>query len=590
MGLIAGSTADVRPLLGTLTHRSDRPRIVTTAFGPVAAASCSDAWAEDGRGALVLAGRAHRMGLDGSLTARELLDAHRAGGPSAFDDLGGAFVLAVTDGSDLLLVRDGAGARTVYWTETPGGIAFANEPKGLWSGVMPSPRLHAPGLARYLAFSFQPGLETLLEGLHELPPGHRLSWSPNHGSRLERWFDFECRAARLREQNESLTDADWVAMLRAEILQAVHRMAPANEEVLTATLSGGIDSSVVVAALRTAFPNRPLRTFSLHFGEHYPNELEPARAVAEALGTDHVEHAIRPRDFTRHFDRVAWHLDDPIGDPVTVPNFEVARAIGSAARTVFNGEGGDPLFGGPKNLPMLLAHHYARRDLGEGWRERMYVASFQRALDEIDEVLLPEWRERIDPARDLEAIIRPFLEATEPASLLGKLQAMNMRLKGAHLILPKVERLFAAHGLAPASPLFTPELMILAQAMPERLRLHHGVEKVALKHAFADRLPPTIAARKKSGMRVPVRYWMRGEMYRFARRLLSPAAVEAAGVFRARRVRELFREARSRRPGRSGLRLWMLLTFEAWRRQVLGDHRELGELPVADLKRSVADG
>ena len=313
----------------------------------------------------------------------------------------------------------------------------------------------------------------------------------------------------------------------------------------------------------------PLRTYAIHFGEGYPHELPYARAVAEQVGTRHEEVLVAPGDFLPRMRRIVWHLDEPIGDPVAMPNFELARRVAGEARFVWNGEGGDPLFGGPKNLSMMLHHWYGGVERGPGFRERMYLASYRRAYSEVERLLTPDVLREIAPERDLEGVLTPFFEAERPRLFLHKLLAINMRLKGAHLILPKVERMLAAHGLTPLSPLFDERLARLSFAMPAGLKLRGGVEKIVLKEAYAGRVPAEVIARKKSGMRVPVNFWLQGDMRRYAKKALGKRALRRAGIFDPARVKQLLDYRIDEGPGRYGLRLWMLLTFETWRRMVL---------------------
>lgn len=297
--------------------------------------------------------------------------------------------------------------------------------------------------------------------------------------------------------------------------------------------------------------------------------LEFARAVAQRCGTEHSEVLIRPKDFLPRLRRIIWHLDEPIGDPITVPNFELSAHVSQEVRWIFNGEGGDPCFGGPKNLPMLLHHWYGGLERTENFRERLYLASYRRAYDELWSLLSPEWQRLIDPKTDLEAILSPFFRPAYPMPFLNKLMAMNIRLKGAHLILPKVERMTSAWGLTALAPLFDERLIRLSFAMPPRLKLAGGIEKRILKLAYADALPEAVLTRPKSGMRVPVHYWFRGEMRRYARHLLQPRLIRQAGMFHPERVRQLLRYDIEGGTGRYGLRLWMLITFEIWRRLVV---------------------
>ena len=166
-------------------------------------------------------------------------------------------------------------------------------------------------------------------------------------------------------------------------------------------------------------------------------------------------------------------------------------------------------------------------------------------------------------------MIRPFFKARRPSLFLDKLTAINIRLKGAHLILPKVERMMGAAGIIPLSPLFSTEMVRFSYQMPSRLKLFGGVEKVLLKRTDADQLPAEVIARPKSGMRVPVHFWFRGELKRYARKILDRRQLPRVGLFDPQRVQQLLDYNTQEGPGRYGIRLWMLLTLEIWRRIVV---------------------
>ena len=209
----------------------------------------------------------------------------------------------------------------------------------------------------------------------------------------------------------------------------------------------------------------------------------------------------------------------------------------------------------------------------KSFREQAYLASYRRAYDEWLRLLTPEFRESLqswggDGSQALESVLTPFFECERPQSFLNKLMAINIRLKGANLILPKVDRMLAAHQMVPLSPLFDDRLTQLSFEMPPKMKLRNGIEKIALKLAYKKELPQEIIARPKSGMRVPVHYWFQKELRRYARRLLSRRNLAAAGIFNADRVDQLLRYDTEERSGRYGLRLWMLMTFENWRHRV----------------------
>ena len=497
-----------------------------------------------------------------------LLALYRLEGPEFVHRLRGAFVIAVADAEGVTLFRDGAGARTVYHGRGAGRTVFAIEPKGVLADSTFERRLRPAALAQYLSFSFVPGEGTMLEDLFEVPAGHWVRLGPGGPVEIRRWFVFE----EGEPSSDALRQVDfdtWVPRMRAELARAVDERldATVGRGPIGVFLSGGLDSSLVTAELARRRGSE-VKSFAIHFGDRYPNELEFARAVAERCGTDHREVLVRPEDFLPRLREMVWNLDEPVGDPVTIGNYELSAHVGRELSTVFNGEGGDPLFGGPKNLPMLLGHWYGG-SREPGFRERAYLASYRRAYEEVSRLLSPDWRERIDPGRDLEGVLTPFFETGRPVAFLNKLMAINVRLKGAHLILPKVERMTAAHGILPLSPLFDEGVLRLAFAMPPGLKLHRGSEKAILKEAWRHELPAAVVDRPKSGMRVPVHYWFQGELRRYARKVFSKREVVRAGVLDPGRVKTLLDYGIEEGRGRHGIRLWMLLTLETWRRLVL---------------------
>lgn len=459
----------------------------------------------------------------------------------------GSYVAAIWDGA-LHLVRDGVGVRTAYHGEHGGRRWFAVEPKGILAAPGFPRRLRPAGVAQYLTYSYTPGEGTLLEDVFELLPGHVHSFPggavPHYAWRPSPPIDAE----------------GFGAVFRGAITERMPTSGP-----IGVFLSGGIDSSVVTAELARQAPGR-IQSFAIHFGKKLPNELEFAQAVASMCGTEHHEVEVTPKMFLPRLRQTIWHLDEPIGDPITVPNHELARYASQRVPMVFNGEGGDPILGGPKNLGMLL-HHWYGAPREPRWRERRYLASYRRAWEELPHLLTPEYRELIDQAADLEGVLTPFFEAD--GSLLDKLLTINLRLKGAHLILPKVDRMTAASGLPTAAPLFDDRVVAASFGLPPNLRVHAGDEKIVLKQLYQGHLPQSVIDRPKSGMRVPVHAWFLGPMKGIAREVLSPKRLKRDGIWNPDRVRQLLRYQTKEGPGRYGLRLWMLLTFELWRRIVV---------------------
>ncbi|MDG1478452.1 MAG: asparagine synthase-related protein [Myxococcota bacterium] len=515
---------------------------------------------------VVAAGTVRPLEGKGTLTARALHALVVEHGEKVLSLIRGQFVLAVWHPAGSWVARDGAGTRALYVARFGNRFCFASEPKALHRLPGFPCRLRETAVAQYLSFSFVPGHRTMLEDVFEVPGGHWCSADVSREPAPVRWFEFEMS----EDADLEASTRQWPTRLRSAVHGATEELLPAAAPAVF--LSGGLDSSVVVAELSSLLPH-PVRTYALHFGPAYQNELEYARMVAGQLGTDHQEVLVEPKGFLPRLWSAVWHMDDPIGDPITVPNFELARlAASDGFQHVFNGEGGDPCFGGPKNLTMMLHHWYGGIERPEGFLERAYLKSYRRAYTELDRLLSPPIRAAAE-SQDLEGMLTPYFTAERPRSFLHKLLSINIRLKGGNLILPKVERMLGAHGVTPLSPLFQDQIVKLAFAMPPRSKLDRGVEKVVLKEAYQDALPAPVIHRPKSGMRVPVHYWFQKELRRYAKKVLSPRSVRRAGVFQPERVKQLLDYRIEEGPGRYGMRLWMLLTFEIWRRQVIEGER-----------------
>ena len=535
--------------------------------------------AKDAASLVVVVGEVFQVPGQARTPAERVLSAYREGGVNALVDVGGAFSAVIVDfatkgaPAQLTLFRDGTGARPLYWGQHRGRLFFAVEPKALLATEGFPRRLRMDAVAQYLSYSFQPGQGTMLDDVFELGLGTAAVFRLDaHGGRIgapivEDLFRFE------DEPREDASDDEWIARTHNTVRQAIAQRLPTSDTPLGIFLSGGLDSSIVTAEAqrqRREHGFSPAKTYAIHFGEGYANELSFAQEAAAAAGTQHEEVCVKPSDFVPRLREIIAQLDDPIGDPITIPNYELARRAAADVDVVFNGEGGDPLFGGPKNLSMML-HQWYGLDAHPFAQERAYLRAYRRAYEDRRELMTPQAWSLVDEHQALEAPLHAFFSASAPDTLLNKLMAINVRLKGASLILPKVDRMLSAHGIAVRAPLFDANLLRLSFAMPPRIKLRGVVEKWALKRAFEDIVPAGIIARPKSGMRVPVHFWFQGELRRYAKKIFSPKEVARVGIFSPAYVKRLLAYDLDDGRGRYGIKLWMLLTFERWRRHVF-DH------------------
>jgi asparagine synthase (glutamine-hydrolysing) len=476
----------------------------------------------------------------------------------------GAFALGWRgpDGS-LTLARDGVGERSLFYAQVEGGLIFAPRIKDLLeTGLVPR-KLNLASVATYLTCAYIPGRETLVESIYKLLPGEVVSFCDGEMTSSSLWTLPAESGAQTGLYEEELRQE-----LRERLERAVSRRLPRQEPV-GAFLSGGLDSSLVVALARRLHTNRVL-TYSVSFGEGYANELPFSSMVAKHCGTEHRVVELSPEAVLRHLDETIALLNDPIGDPLTVPNAMLFREAAAEVSVVLNGEGGDPCFGGPKNLPMLLAEL-----LGDGAsshreelyaRERSYLRAHQKCYDELGDMLTGDVFDAIASGR-LERQVSSYFEDPRWTSFVTKLMAINVIFKGAHHILPKVEAVSAPFGVAARSPLFDRDVVEMAFAIPPQLKLRGSVEKYLLKQAVKDLLPPAIIERPKSGMLVPVEGWFQGPLLPRARERLLDGLTGYGLIERDYLERLLEGRLGGLRP-RRGAKIWLLVTLEAWLRIV----------------------
>jgi asparagine synthase (glutamine-hydrolysing) len=493
---------------------------------------------------------------------RALVTAGRLG------EVNGAFALAWIDQGELKLTRDAIGERTLYYARVPQGWIFASTIHALLaSGFVPR-KLNLRGVATYLSYAYLPGEETLVEGVLEVLPGavvhlplgggvprHEQLWSVPPEADASTPLPPEAEEA-LRQQ------------LRTELEGAVVRRLPQGEKV-GAFLSGGLDSSLVVA-LAKRLHDQEVITYSVSFGPEYRNELPFSSLVARHCGTTHRIVELSPKVILHHLDETIALHSDPIGDPLTVPNALLFREASAEVGVVLNGEGGDPCFGGPKNLPMLLAELYGDVAVAEDERlarERSYLRAHLKCFDDFDQALSRKMKEAV-VAQPLEASLAPLFADPRWRTFVGKLMALNLFLKGAHHILHKVDEVSAPFGMLARAPLFDQRVAEVAFNAPPQLKLKGSVEKYLLKRSVEDVLPREIIERPKSGMLVPVEGWFQGPLLPEARTRVLDGLQRWELFDRAWLERLLNGRLGGLRP-RHGVKIWLLITLEAWLRKVL---------------------
>jgi asparagine synthase (glutamine-hydrolysing) len=494
-------------------------------------------------------------------------------GPRFVERLHGMFALALWDSARerLVLARDRLGKKPLLWTRLPDGtLAFASELKALLRVPGVSREVDLEAIDAYLALQYVPRERTGLRGVHKLPPGHVLV-AENGAVQIECYWQPE-------PAEPSTSEEEWLERVRTTVADAVRRRLVADVP-LGALLSGGIDSSIVVALMAQA-SSQPVRTFTVGFSDERYDERAYARTLAERYGTLHEELELE-EDIAATLPRLAAAYDEPLGDEAAFPTFLIAELARRHVTVALGGDGGDEAFAGYERY---IAHGLAERvprfaaragagmlGLLPGARREPRSSLFRAArllevaaapaadqYTRLMEVFPLELRRELWADSDAAHEVR--LEPPAPGITGLQLLDLDTYLPGDLLL--KADIASMAHSLELRSPFLDHEVVALGLALPDSLKTRRREGKVALRRAFAADLPPKVAARGKTGFGVPLGRWFRDDLRDAAGDLLATDR----GWFRPATVQRLLSEHRSGRADH-GHRLWCLLMLELWVRE-----------------------
>lgn len=549
-----------------------------------------------------LQGRGHRFRT--RTDTEVILAAYQEYGIDCLRRLSGMFALALWDAPRrrLVLARDRAGKKPLFYRLDGDGIAFASEPKAFLADPSFSPEPCLPALSAYLTFQYVPSPLCAFAGVSKLPPAHYLLVEDGRAS-VHRYWNLSYAAKR------EITEEQAAEELLAKLREAV-RLRLVSDVPLGAFLSGGIDSAAVVA-LMSQLGAAPVRTFSIGFEEKTYDELPYARTVAEQYGTEHHEFVVRP-DAIELLPKLVWHYNEPFADSSAIPTFVLSEITRRYVTVALNGDGGDESFAGYERYRAnVLASHYDRvpwalRAPAERLVKlipgsprsrtlRSKVKRFAEALAEGRERRYVRWMSHFTPEVKRQLCRPEFLAAAgeDPARILLDAYArsdapdfVDATLDvDVHTYLPddllvKVDVATMAHGLEGRSPFLDHELMEFAASLPSHLKLRGGNKKYILKKAVSGIVPREILERPKMGFGVPLESWFRRELKDLAYDVLLSARARQRGYFHGAFVRTLIdRHVNGIEPRH--YQLWNLLMLELWHRAFI-DTRPGGYEAAAD--------
>lgn len=440
------------------------------------------------------------------------------------DRLVGQFAFALHDAATGIthLVRDRLGVLPLYYTHGDGAVVFASEVKAVLPALPRTPSVDLQSLDAYLYGRSVPAPDTLYAGIHKLRPGHRAEIHPDGRLEVLRYWQPPAEDNTPRWTEQSAVDAVDVA-----VTQAVDSALVADVPV-GAYLSGGVDSSLIVAKVAALRPGRTVHTFAAGFGDKRNDELGWARIVADAFETEHHEVHVDAADFEDLWPRLTYYRDAPLSEPADIAVFRLAEAARTTVRVVLSGEGGDELFAGYPKYRAARAVQLASH-LPAGLRSSLATSLDPRLPARLGRARIAL---RVAAMRDAEDRYRtwfaPFT-ASERAQLLTGLPTRRADVPDTHAddviramlltdlwswlpdnLLERGDRMSMAASLELRPPLLDHRLVELAFRMPSAFKVRHGSTKWLLKEVARRYVPSEVIDRRKVGFRVPLDSWFRG--------------------------------------------------------------------------------
>jgi len=501
-------------------------------------------------------------------------------GADCVSKLRGMYAFAVWDENNgrLLLARDRLGIKPLFFGEFGGRLIFASELKSLLQLPDVAKDLNWNALGHLFSTLTTPRKESIIAGVHKLEPGHILIANAGQTPQVKRYWDVKF------DTNQDHGEEYYTEGIRERLEESV-RLRMVSDVPFGAFLSGGIDSSAVVATMARQ-SSVPIKTFSIGFPEKEYNEAPYAKQVADALGTEHHELILEP-DVLGIVDKLVWFLDEPFGDSSAIPTYMVSKLAAEHVTVVLSGDGGDEIFAGyeryqveqkeqrynqiPKMVRNLMAATGGRmkdgmkgknflRHIGLEGTERYLNANTMFGIEEKTSLFSSRVAEMVlaeDPWREFSACIDG-----QDTDWLSAIQYFDIHHYLPQDILTKVDRASMANCLEARVPLLDHKLVEFAATIPAHYRLHGGSTKHIFKQAMRGVLPDSIIDRRKQGFAVPLGRWFRGELNQYVRDILLSETSRARDIFNPVYIEKLLTLHEKGRP--MDLTLWTLISFELW--------------------------
>lgn len=525
-----------------------------------------------------------------------IIYAYEQWGEDFAEKLRGMFAIALWDAKKrkLILLRDRVGKKPLYYFYDQKRLMFASELKALTALDEIPKEMDFHALDAYLSFGYVPSPMSIFKHIRKLLPAHLAVCTPETFV-IRPYWELDMNHS-VEPENENTAAEELKAIFDESVKLRLMSDVP-----LGAFLSGGVDSSAVVASMSLLMGTEPVKTASIGFSEKKFDELVYARMVAEQYRTDHSEFVVKP-DALSVLKKIVWHLDEPFADASAIPTYYVSQMARRKVTVALSGDGGDETFAGYVNryymnrmeatirdrIPLSVRRHVIK-PLSEIWpqvdtlprplRLKKFLSGISNSFEDayfrnMSFYFLPEMKtllyrpELADKVKDFSAydVLGTHFQKNRNPDVTTRAQYADIKTYMTEDILVKVDRMSMAHSLEVRSPILDHKLMEFAGRLPSRLKLNGRESKYIFKKMNENRLSADILYRKKQGFSIPLAAWMRGELKNFAADTLFSSHSVLKEYFHADYVKDLWNRHQGGKQD-FATPLWGLMMFGLWHRE-----------------------
>jgi asparagine synthase (glutamine-hydrolysing) len=487
-----------------------------------------------------------------------ILHSYEEFGEDCIHHLRGMFAFAIWDREKrkLFLARDRMGIKPLHYYWNGRKFLFASEIKAILQDPTVKREIDLFALEDYLTYGYIPAPKTIFQGIRKLPAGHRLIISSEDGIKESEYWNL------VFEPKNGLSEARYADRLLEELRESVE-LHLISDVTLGAFLSGGIDSSAVVA-LMAGLVNRPVKTVSVGFHETEFDELPYAQVVTQRFQTQNYEKIVEASDF-KILDSLISQFDEPFADPAMIPNYYVSQVAREHMTVSLSGDGGDEIFAGYSRFSDFMENC---TNNGRISAEESYFKDKNFLIPEMKSQLYRDSLRNSLEGYESFSVMKTYFDYTRGWEPLSRVQYVETKTFLTDDILTKVDMTSMANSLEVRVPLLDHKLVEYATTIPARYKLQNGVEKYIFKYALRNLLPSETLKRSKMGFLVPLVHWFRNGLKElFEERVVSKNAF-IGELFNLNTIRQWWMEHQQGDRDYSR-QLWTLLVLECWGRKFI---------------------